>query len=52
MSNIAAGPDDQVAALVNSHAFERMFFVAKSYNIDNRKEALWVLCNAITGSDP
>lgn len=31
---------------------ERVLFLAiESKNMDHRKEALWVVCNAITGAD-
>lgn len=51
LSNICAGPSSHIAKLVDSTAFDRVFFLANSYNIDHRKEALWVICNAITGGD-
>jgi hypothetical protein len=51
LSNIAAGSTDLVNTLIDSHAFDRCFYLAKSYNLDTKKEATWVLCNAITGAD-
>ena len=51
LSNICAGPSHHIAQLIESTAFDRVFFLSKSYNIDHRKEALWVICNSITGGD-
>ena len=51
ISNITAGPVDHIVKFLESAAFERIMQLAKSNNIDNKKEALWVLCNAITGCD-
>ena len=51
LSNITAGPASHITQLIESSAFDRIFFLSKSYNIDHRKEALWVICNAITGGD-
>jgi importin subunit alpha-1 len=51
LSNITAGPSAHIEALVESEAFNRIIQLTKSYSIDNRKEAVWVLVNAITGAD-
>jgi importin subunit alpha-1 len=51
LSNICAGPVQHIHKLIDSTAFDRVFFLSKSYNIDHRKEALWVICNSITGGD-
>ena len=50
-SNITAGPPSQVEQLVKNDAFERIFILTDSRNIDIRKESLFVLINAITGCD-
>jgi hypothetical protein len=51
ISNICAGPPSHIAQLITSQVFERIFFLASSYNLDHKKESLWVICNAITGGD-
>lgn len=51
LSNITAGPGAHVAKFIDSTAFDRIVVLTTSTNIDNRKEALWVLCNAITGAE-
>lgn len=50
-SNITAGPQSHVEKFVNSDAFDRIMILTESRNIDIRKESLYVMCNAITGSD-
>ena len=50
-SNITAGPVSQVEGFVMSDAFDRVFALTDSRNIDLRKESLFVLINAVTGSD-
>jgi hypothetical protein len=50
-SNVTAGPPNQVEQFVNSDAFERIFTLTDSRNIDLRKESLFVMINAITGCD-
>jgi hypothetical protein len=40
-----------ISRIVAHDIFERMIFLALSKSIDNKKEALWVICNCITGSD-
>jgi len=50
-SNITAGPVSQVEAFVMSDAFDRVFALTDSRNIDLRKESLFVIINALTGSD-
>jgi hypothetical protein len=50
-SNICAGPVRHIKHFLESPAFERMIHICSSYNLDHRKEALWVICNAITGAD-
>lgn len=50
-SNITAGPGTHIEKFIQSAAFERIIFLTESKNIDHRKEAMWVLCNAITGAD-
>lgn len=51
LSNIAASQSDHVKALVDKDIFIRLIQICLSKNIDNRKEALWVLTNSITGAD-
>lgn len=51
LSNIAAGPQTHIEAMIRSAAFERVLNLCHSKNIDNKKESLWVVCNAITGAD-
>ena len=50
-SNITAGPPSQVEQLVMNDSFDRIFVLTDSRNVDLRKESLFVLINAITGSD-
>jgi len=50
-SNICAGPVRHIKVFLESNAFDRILSLATSYNLDHRKEALWVICNAITGAD-
>jgi hypothetical protein len=50
-SNITAGPCHHVTAFVNSNAFDRILCLTESRNIDFKKEALFVMCNSITGAD-
>ena len=52
LSNIAASSVHHVEALSKHHCFSRLIQIALSKNLDNRKEALWVICNALTGADP
>eukprot|EP00347_Sterkiella_histriomuscorum_P007064 403350389 len=52
LSNIAAGTQLHIQRMVESEAFARILNLAHSKNIDNKKEALWVICNSITGADP
>lgn len=52
LSNIAAGTQLHIQRMVESEAFARILSLAHSKNIDNKKEALWVICNSITGADP
>ena len=50
LSNITAGSVNQVDSFVNSSVFEEVLEVSlNSKRPDERREALWVLCNAITG---
>lgn len=51
LSNITAGPASHIEAFVDSEIFNRIIQLTKSYSIDNRKEAVWVLVNGITGAD-
>lgn len=51
LSNITAGPPAHIEKFIESQAFARIKQLTLSYNLDHRKESLWVLCNAITGSD-
>ncbi|CDW81557.1 karyopherin alpha [Stylonychia lemnae] len=51
LSNITAGTQPQVDKFVDSPAFDRVLALAKSQNIDHKRESLFVLCNAITGAD-
>lgn len=51
LSNIVAGPPEHIMQLVDSSTFERVMYLAESFNIDHKKEALWVIVNAITGGD-
>lgn len=50
-SNITAGIQSHVKLLINHPSFDRILVLSKNPNADIRQEALWVLCNAITGSD-
>ena len=50
-SNITAGVQSHVQLLLNHPSFDRILVLSKNPNIDIRQEALWVLCNAITGAD-
>jgi hypothetical protein len=47
-SNISAGTGEQAKAIIESPAFERIMYLAESKNIDNRKEAMWVVANCLT----
>ena len=51
LSNISAGPCSHVERLVHSDVFNRVQSLTTSPNIDIRKEATFVMCNAVTGSD-
>ena len=51
LSNISAGPCSHVERFVQSDVFERVQSLTTSPNIDIRKEATFVMCNAVTGSD-
>lgn len=51
LSNISAGPCSHVERFVHCDAFDRVQSLTKSPNIDIRKEALFVMCNAVTGAD-
>lgn len=51
LSNIAASQSEHVKVIVEHSIFERLIQICLLKNIDNRKEALWVLTNAITGAD-
>jgi len=51
LSNITAGPASHIEAFLDSPAFNRTLDLTKSFSIDHRKEAIWVLVNSITGSD-
>ena len=50
-SNITAGIQQHVKLFVEHPAFDRILVLTKNPNIDVRQEALWVICNAITGVD-
>lgn len=50
-SNISAGTSDQAKAILEAPAFERIIHLAESKNIDNRKEAMWVVANCLTQVD-
>ena len=52
LSNISAGPSSHVDRFVHSEGvFSRVQALTTSPNIDIRKEALFVMCNAVTGAD-
>ena len=51
LSNITAGSSDHIEMFLESPAFQRVIELTKSYSIDHRKEAMWVVVNAITSSD-
>lgn len=51
ISNITAGPANHVDSVVKSDLFERICVLTESKNLEIRKEALFVLCNGITGAD-
>lgn len=51
VSNITAGPVSHVEKFIESPLLERIMFLTENRNIDNRREALFCLCNAITGAD-
>jgi hypothetical protein len=50
-SNVAAGPCGHIQKFVDSDAFERVLLLTESRNMDIRKEALYVMCHTVTGSD-
>lgn len=50
-SNITAGPNQHIKKFVDSDAFDRVIMLACSRNLDLRREALFVLCNSVTGAD-
>ena len=51
-SNITAGSTSNIEKFIEHHAFERVLEIAmNATNPDHRKEALWVVGNAVTGSD-
>lgn len=50
-SNITAGPVHHVEKFFESDAFDRILILSESRNLDLKKEALYVLANAITGAD-
>jgi len=52
LSNIGAGSGHQIEKLVESEAFIMLVNIAiNSKKLSNRNEALWAICNAITGCD-
>jgi hypothetical protein len=51
-SNIAASNSEYAEAFVRSGALERVLYLTDNSNIDLKKEALWVICNAVTTSSP
>ncbi len=50
-SNITAGPSSHIEKFIESDSMDRVLFLTESRNIDIRKEAMYVICHAITGAD-
>ena len=51
LSNITAGSVNQVESFLDSPVFEEVLEVSlNSKRSDEKREALWVFCNAITGA--
>lgn len=52
LSNIGAGSGQQIEKLVESEAFIMLIdIVLNTKKIANRNEALWAICNAVTGCE-
>ena len=51
LSNITAASERHVKILLENEVFVQICEIALNTQVlDNRKEALWVICNAITSS--
>ena len=50
-SNITASTSIHVAKFVESNAFDRVVFLTENKYLDLKKEAIWVLTNALTNGD-
>jgi hypothetical protein len=51
ISNITAGSREHIKFVINDPVMKVIFDLCKNVELDIRKEAVWIICNSITGGD-